>query len=308
VNFPHLNRLTGLRWSRLCNRRSANLDTPHSQAWIAAALARRSPCAIGKVGTCELLGQEYLDRWIQLPWPRNASWYRPAQRLFHTAGVFPIRRGIYTRWAPVYRQAVQDLDFVAQWQPEGSFLDAYEQAFLDRELPRAIRGNFHALEPVGAPWLAPLADLRWLVISPFCETIAAQLPRLPLLNIFHGVSAESLARVAATCRLLPCPQLPYMVPPRHRDWFHGLAEMQAAMEAIDFDVAIVGAGAWSVPLAVHAKKLGRIGLHLGGTVNLLFGIRGGRFEERGLYNEHWIRPLPGERPANHQLMENGAYW
>lgn len=308
MNLPHLNRLTGLRWRRLCNQRAKNLDVPQSQAWITEALVRRDPCAMGKVGTCELLAQEYLDRWIQLPWPRNASWYRPAQRLFHTAGVFPINREIYLRWAPAYREAVRSLDFVAQWQPEGSFLDAYEQAFLDRELPLAARGNFHGLEPVGAPWLQPLSNLRWLVISPFCETISTQLPNLARLNIFHGIPGESLSRIGSTCRLLPCPQLPYMVPPRHRDWFHGLAEIQAAMEQIDFDVAIVGAGAWSVPLAVHAKKLGKIGLHLGGTVNLLFGIRGGRFEDRGLYNEHWIRPLPSERPANHQLMENGAYW
>jgi hypothetical protein len=199
------------------------------------------------------------------------------------------------------------MDFIAQWQLEGTFLEAYEQAFLDRELPKAIRGNFHSLEPVGAPWLRPLADLRWLVISPFCQTISTQLHKLPQLNIFHGVPAESLARIAATCRLLPCPQLPYMVPPRHRDWFHGLGEMQEAMNAVDFDVAIVGAGAWSIPLAVHAKKLGRIGMHLGGTINLLFGIRGGRFEDRGLYNDHLIRPLPSECPTNHKpgLLPHG---
>ena len=306
--FSHLNRLTGLHWRRLCNRRTTNLDVQQSRTWISEALVRRAPCAIGKVGTSELLSQEYLDRWIQLPWPANASWKRPAQRLYSNAGVFPVRKDIYQRWAGEYREAIREMDFIAQWQPEGTFLDAYEQAFLNRELPKAIRGNFHSLEPVRAPWLRPLADLRWLVISPFCQTISTQLHKLTQLNIFHGVPAESLARIAATCRLLPCPQLPYMVPPRHRNWFHGLEEMQATMNTIDFDVAIIGAGAWSIPLVVHAKKLRRIGIHLGGTVNLLFGIRGGRFEDRGLYNEHWIRPLPSECPANHKLLEKGAYW
>lgn len=308
VNLPRLNRLTGLAWGRLCNHREGNLTFQQSQAWIATAMERPTPCSIGKLGTCELLGLEYLDRWVQLPWPRNASWYRPAQRLFHSAGVFPIRRDIYYRWASLYRAAVRQLDFVAQWQPEGSFLDAYEQAFLDRELPHAVRGNFHSLDPVGAPWLQPLAKLRWLVISPFCETIRAQLPRLPQLKVFHGIPPETLAQAASDCRLLPCPQLPYMVPPVHRDWFHGLGEMKRAMDEMEFDVAVIGAGAWSVPLAVHAKTQGRIGIHLGGTLNLLFGIRGGRFEDRGLYNEHWIRPVESERPANHRLLENGAYW
>ena len=308
MNLPHLNRLTGLHWRRLCNRRAGNLDNPRSQAWITEALVRRDPCAIGKIGTTELMGMEYLNRWIQLPWPANASWKRPARRLYSNAGVFPVRRDIYHRWAGVYREAVRELDFVAQWQPPGSFLEAYEQAFFNRELPKAVRGSFVGLEPVGAAWLRPMAELRWLVVSPFCGTTKSQLPKLALLNVFHGVEPQVLAKAARSCRFVPCPQLPYMVPPVHRDWFHGLEEMQATMNTIDFDVAIIGAGAWSIPLAVHAKKLGRIGIHLGGTVNLLFGIRGGRFEDRGLYNDHWIRPLPSECPANHKLLENGAYW
>jgi hypothetical protein len=99
-----------------------------------------------------------------------------------------------------------------------------------------------------------------------------------------------------------------MVPPVHRDWLDGLEQLKKAMTKQEFDIAIIGAGAWSLPLATHAKELGKIGLHLGGTLNLLFGIRGGRFEQRGFYNEHWIRPIEKERPKNHQLMENSAYW
>jgi len=308
MNLPHINRLTGLRWGMHCGLRGANLNEAQSQTWIAEALARRAPCAIGKVGTCELLSQEYLDRWIQLPWPANASWKRPARRLYSNAGVFPIRRDIYRRWAGEYRGAVRKMDFLAQWQPPGSFLEAYEQKFLDRDFSRGVRGSFVGLEPVGAAWLRPLAELRWLVVSPFCETVKTQLPKLALLNVFHGVEPECLERAARSCRFVPCPQLPYMVPPVHRDWFQGLEELKKAMESEEFDVAIIGAGAWSLPLAVHAKALGRVGLHLGGTVNLLFGIRGGRFEERGLYNEHWMRPLPQERPANCHTLEQGAYW
>ena len=308
MTFPHLNRLTGLFWDRHCGRRGSNLNEAQSQEWIAGALARREPSAIGKVGTCELLALEYLDRYIRLPWPRNASWARPAERLFHTAGVFPVRRDIYQRWAGVYREAVRELDFVAQWQPPGSFLDAYEQAFLNRDLPKAVRGSFVGLEPVGAAWLRPLAELRWLVVSPFCETIKSQLPKLSLLNVFHGVGPDRLAEAARSCRFVPCPQLPYMVPPMHRDWFEGVEELKKAMTKQEFDVAIIGAGAWSLPLAAHAKTLGKIGLHLGGTLNLLFGIRGGRFDDRGFYNDHWIRPVNSERPSNFGLMEKGAYW
>jgi hypothetical protein len=81
------------------------------------------------------------------------------------------------------------------------------------------------------------------------------------------------------------------------------------METANFDIALIGAGAWSLPLAAHAKKIGKKAIHLGGTLQLLFGIRGGRFDQWGFaYHQGWIRPLPEETPANCQRMEKGAYW
>jgi hypothetical protein len=58
----------------------------------------------------------------------------------------------------------------------------------------------------------------------------------------------------------------------------------------------------------RAKKLGKKGMHLGGTLQLLFGIKGTRFDHGVQYDEHWIRPLGDETPANCRLMEEGAYW
>jgi hypothetical protein len=73
-------------------------------------------------------------------------------------------------------------------------------------------------------------------------------------------------------------------------------------------ILTLGAGAWSLPLVAHAKKLGTKGIHLGGSLQLLFGIKGGRFDSNQIYNESWTRPLPSEVPANFKKMEQGAYW
>jgi hypothetical protein len=27
-----------------------------------------------------------------------------------------------------------------------------------------------------------------------------------------------------------------------------------------------------------------------------------------LYNDHWVRPLPSERPAGYLTIEDGCYW
>jgi hypothetical protein len=61
-------------------------------------------------------------------------------------------------------------------------------------------------------------------------------------------------------------------------------------------------------LVAHAKKLGKKGFHFGGQLQLLFGIKGGRWEQAGIYNDFWIRPVSQERPKDFLRMENGAYW
>ena len=81
---------------------------------------------------------------------------------------------------------------------------------------------------------------------------------------------------------------------------------------INFDVAIIGAGAYGLSLGAFIKRSGRQAIHLGGAVQILFGIKGARWnaepEVSKLFNEYWVRPLPSEAPAQYKLVENGCYW
>jgi hypothetical protein len=92
------------------------------------------------------------------------------------------------------------------------------------------------------------------------------------------------------------------------DWFQALDWMNSEIDRMNFDVAIIGAGAYGMPLAAHVKKKGKVAIHLGGLTQLLFGIKGARFDDLGCYNEHWIRPLACDHPAGVQKIENGCYW
>lgn len=311
MNLPRLNRLTGIHWKRWARRQhETQEDICRGEEKVSIALKTNAPCAIGKMGTTEMMVLEFFDRWIQPPWPKNASWWRPTQRLHHTAGFFPVEKEAIQRWLPLYRAALGTLDLVPVWQTPGTYLSAYEDRALTRYVSQAGRISLTALHPVHPPasWLPELCSLRWLVISPFEKTIRAQLPHLEKLGFFPERSLPLLPQVRAQCRILRCPQLPYLETPKHRDWFEGLEEMKGEMDKISFDVALVGAGAWSIPLIAHAKKLGKKGLHLGGQLQLLFGIKGGRWERGNFYNEAWVRPLPEEKPAGFMRMENGAYW
>jgi len=271
------------------------------------------PCAIGKIGTSELLMLEYRERYLQLPWPKTASWHRPTQRLHNTGGLFPVKRHVFRGFCEEYPQALHCMDALSQWQPSHEYLAVLEDRVLGHHAPQAARLGPITLISGFAPtahWLADLANLRWLIVQPFEKSIRAQLPHLAKLGVFPASSESVLRQRATDTRCLPPPQFSYMVPPRHRDWFHALEEMKGKMtdQKDQFDIALIGAGAWSLPLAAHAKAIGKKGLHLGGSLQLLFGIKGERFEKWMPYNDHWIRPLPEDRPLGFQRMENGAYW
>ena len=311
MRFPHFNRLTGLRWWRhLKPRDESDEARQHTDTKIAEMLRSSRPCAIGKIGTTELMGLEYLYRWIQPSWPPAASWRRTAKRLYDCSGLFPVRKDIYMRWSLEYRSSLEQMDFLAQWQPPDIYLSVVEDRVINLLAPHAFRGSIHYLRlwKNHALWLRALAELKWLVIHPFTITIRSQLRHMPRFGIFSPLCQDLLEQRAVDTQLIACPQFAYMVPPKHRDWFHALEEMKSQMENSDFDITLVGAGAWSLPLVAHAKKIGKKGIHLGGSLQLLFGIKGGRYENKGIYNDAWIRPLPQEIPSNFKKMEEGAYW
>ena len=85
------------------------------------------------------------------------------------------------------------------------------------------------------------------------------------------------------------------------------------IDDLDFDFATVGCGGFSLMVCDHIKKMGKPCVHLGGGNQILYGIRGKRwdsgFKEHEWYGtEHWIRPLGHETPAGQHMVEGGCYW
>jgi hypothetical protein len=64
--------------------------------------------------------------------------------------------------------------------------------------------------------------------------------------------------------------------------------------------------------------MGKIGIQIGGSIQLFFGILGGRWDSTEAYknwnqifNEHWIRPLDSDKPNSRNKFAfetNFAYW
>ena len=53
--------------------------------------------------------------------------------------------------------------------------------------------------------------------------------------------------------------------------------MKSEIDKCDYDVCLIGCGAYGFPLAAHVKHKGKQAIHLGGTLQLLFGIKGNRW-------------------------------
>lgn len=96
------------------------------------------------------------------------------------------------------------------------------------------------------------------------------------------------------------------------NWFEALDVMIDRCRKEEFDVAIIGCGAYGFPLASEIKKMGKVAIHLGGATQLMFGIKGKRWDKmpqiNRFYNAYWIRPDDSERIKDCQKVEGGCYW
>jgi hypothetical protein len=65
-------------------------------------------------------------------------------------------------------------------------------------------------------------------------------------------------------------------------------------------------------LAAAIKQAGGQAIHLGGALQLLFGIQGRRWDRdlavQSMVNARWVRPRPEETPLSAASIERGCYW
>ena len=192
-----------------------------------------------------------------------------------------------------------------------------------RMLPYLSQAKFvhlRSLEPFWSktPWTRALKDKRVLVIHPFAETILSQYDRRNLLFTNKDILPEfkSLDVVKAVQSLGKGDS-------RFNDWFEALQWMKDEIDRRNYDVCLIGCGAYGFPLAAHVKRQGKQAIHLGGALQLLFGIIGKRWEDpmygvkewnipQGAYaeliNDYWVRPNETEKPRSANSVEGGCYW
>jgi hypothetical protein len=282
--------------------RRAILSQEAGHRALSEAIRKREPVAAGKIGDVEMEG---LVKLYHQPGggTDDRRWRGDRERLYVNAGVYPPTPEAFRAFGPAYLEGLREITHMGVWHNWG------EERLTREHCPRAALMPIRSLEPYydREPWSRHLAGLKVLIATSFPKSIAHQLKRRKeIWRDDRGVLPEFEAAY------IPVPPHAYLLKtPVYADWQTGLRVMKEKVAAANFDVLLVGAGAWSIPLAGYAKSLGKIGVHLGGGLQVLFGIKGHRWathELSGYWNDAWIHPLPEETPDNVQAMERSAYW
>lgn len=182
---------------------------------------------------------------------------------------------------------------------------------LKRSSPK-LAINYDSFDPIlafastGSSWLSTFAGKKVLVISPFSKSMTKQLERSQTVTVMN--------KVWPSCEIqFLSPPLTFAGYTAEKSWFESFKTTALEMARTEFDIALIGAGSYGANLADEAKSLGRIGIHLGGGLQLLFGIMGKRWEGYEVLQhfgplQNWVRPLPEERPPRAEDVDHGAYW
>ena len=225
--------------------------------------------------------------------------------LVWNAGFFPETNEALNAFSRRMCKDAAAIDILASWLPgERQIIGICGDISKVRGIPQDDLVPFAYKEP----WTGTLKGKKVLVINPFSDTIKAQYGKREKLFKNPEMLPECELQTYRAISSFAGNKVPY------RTWFEALDKMCRDVAAMDFDIALIGAGAYGMSLGAFIKeRLGKKAVHMGGVVQLLFGIKGGRWDKMDyyatqIYNEHWVRPFASDTVANSQTIENGCYW
>ena len=284
-------------------------------------LASGKPCMIARYGAFELasvinyLGvknaQHSCLKYIS---GKSPQWWwnkRLMKFMQSNAGFFPSTEENLMKFGEMMVEDSKQLDILGSWLPD-------EKTMITSFNLNLTKVTLLALEPYWSknPWSRILEGKKVLVIHPFASLIEQQYKEKreilfddkQVLPKFDLKTIKAVQSLGGDCE--------------YSDWFEALSSMKKQMDATDYDIVLLGCGAYGFPLAAHAKRMGKQSVHLGGALQLLFGIRGKRWDNpnygiqefgkqntyKTLFNDSWIYPSASYIPSKAKQVEGGCYW
>lgn len=214
------------------------------------------------------------------------------------AGFFPQDKNLLKKFRKVCLNSSKFMDILLVWNYKSHFFQKLKlvKNFLNvKYIIRTIDIGF-----INDLWIKSLKGKKILVIHPFKKTIESQYKKRKELGILPKLKSFEIIKAVQT--------LGGTLDERFGTWFDALDYMKKEIDKKDFDVALIACGAYGLPLAAHVKSIGKQALHVGGGLQLLFGIKGKRWDNAGIYNESWVSPSKEDFLKNYKVFEGGCYW
>lgn len=298
-------------------------DRSRANKILLNALTAEKPCMISRFGSGEIgIVNNYLTAHSEENFLKRCYTYitdntglpfwdkQFFKSMKNNAGIFPETIDILERFSERYLQDIPEIDVL------GSF--NYTEKFMHLRND-VVNVHLECLYPfwVDKPWTLALRGKKVLVLHPFVETIERQYAHRDKLFANPDVLPDYELKTLRAVQSNAGAKVPY------KDWFEALKWMEDEMAKIDFDICILGCGAYGLPLAATVKRMGKKAIHMGGGSQLLFGIKGKRWDNDGyhwkdlpqlntsyssLYNEYWVRPSQSETPKSAKNVEGACYW
>jgi len=216
------------------------------------------------------------------------------------SGFFPQDEKLRDKFIKTYLSSSKLIDIFLIWNYRNHFFKELNLVKRFQNIKYLSRTIY--VSCLDDPWIKELKGKKVLVIHPFKKTIEQQMEKRKELGILPKLKSLEVIKAVQT--------IAGNKDPRFKTWFDALDYMKKEIDKKDFDIAIIGCGAYGLPLAAYVKSIGKQSIHLAGKTQLLFGIRGKRWDNDPLvpYNEYWISPLLEDTPKDHTKIEKGCYW
>ncbi len=273
---------------------------------ILNTLKQEKPCLICRFGGTEMRVVDYFLK------NKNKTYIEFPPKIKYMigalSGFFPAEDYLLSRFASEFIELTKDIDVLAVWNTKSEKYMC--ENYLNKDARLIHLGTLDTVN-FANPWSQGLKGKKVLVIHPFAESIEKQYQKRELifeknpkvLPEFELITMKPVQGLADSRFELP-----------YNNWFEALEDMKSQIDKIDFDIAVIGAGAYGIFLAHYCKQLGKQAIHMGGVTQLLFGITGKRWEIeqpdviKNVVNEYWVRPDVTEQPKGAKQVEGGCYW
>ncbi len=259
---------------------------------------RNEPFVVGKIGGTEL----WAIRTVEFGYADQLD--AAYDQLCNWSGFFSNSTDIENnlkKFSARMKKTISSVDYLNRWQypKEEYFVKKYCS---DNAKDVDWFGVVYQKRPIGPL----LRGKKVLVVTPFDQTVMKQYEKRSLIYSDDYLPEFDLRTYKAVQTLAGNKDSRFI------DWFEALDFMISEINNIDFDIALVGAGAYGLPICSAVKESGRSAIHMGADVQLLFGIMGKRWEEnafvQSVRNDYWVYPEKEEIPNNAEKVEGGCYW